>query len=97
MLIRINFWAQMPDNCMDHWSGSPQEFSGAATVGLGNNIVMFQVLCQVILHHFRTPGTWDCQILVLGTHEERALARVRVQSRDIASVDKTSLVTFLEG
>ena len=97
MLLRINFWVQRPDNCMGHWSGRPQEFSGAATVGLGNKTVMFQVLCQVILHRFRTPGTWGCHTLVLGTHGERALARVRVRSRDIASVDETSLVTFLEG
>ena len=56
VLVRINVWFQRPDNCMGHGSGRPQEFSGAATVGLGNNIVMFQVLCQVVLHCFRTPG-----------------------------------------
>ena len=82
---------------MGHWSGRPQEISGAATVGLGNNLVMFQVLCHVILHRFRAPGAWGCQTLVLGTHGERALARVRVRSRDIATVDETSLVTFLKG
>ena len=52
--------------------------------GLGNDMVMFQAICQVILHRLWTPGEWCCQTLVLGPHGERALAMVSVLSRDIA-------------
>ena len=52
-------------------------------------MVMFQVLCQVILHHFWTPGMWYCQTLVLCPYEERPLASIRVRSKDVGWPEAT--------
>ena len=59
---------------------------------LENDMVILQVPCQVVLHRFWTPGTWSCQTLELGPYGERALAMVRVRTRDVAR-DEVTLVS----
>ena len=75
---------------VDHpWSRRPPESSPELQPGLGNDMVVLQVPCQVVLHRFWTPGMWSCQTLELGPHGERALAMVRVRTRDVARADVT--------
>ena len=76
-----------PDSAPDR--GNLQNPLGQLAPGLGKDMVSFQVLCRVSLHCFWTTGAWCCQTLELGPHEERALARVRVRSRDVARAEAT--------
>ena len=83
----ISLWLPRPHTSMGTWLGRPQESSRQLQPGMRNDMVSFQVPCQGSLHRFWTTGMWCCQTLVLGPHGERALARVRFLSRDVARAE----------
>ena len=65
MLVRINFWVQRPDNCMGHWSGRSQEFSGAATARAWkqhSDVPGFVLSDPAPLHDPRRVGLSDFRI-----------------------------------
>ena len=65
---------------------------GQLQPGRGNYMVSFQVPSRVSLHHIWTPGPWCCQTMELGPHGERALARVRVPTREVARAEATLIL-----
>ena len=87
--VRISPWLPIPHTSIAPWLGGFRNILGQLQPGLGNDMVSFHVPCRVNLHHLCTPGVWCCQILVLDTHREIALGRVRVLSRDAAKAEAT--------
>ena len=87
--LRFSLWLPRPHMSMGPGRGGLWNPLGQLQPGLGDNMVSFQVPCRVRLHRFWTPGTWCCQTLELGPHGERALARVRVWSRNVARAEAT--------
>ena len=64
---------------------------GQLQPGLGNDMLRFHVPCHVSLHRFWTRDAWFVQRLELDPHGERALARIRVRSRDVSSAEATQV------
>ena len=62
---------------------------GQLQPGLGNHMLSFQVTCRLSLHRSLTPVAWCCHTFVLGPHREKAIARIRVQPRDVARAEAT--------
>ena len=91
VLVSIRIWIQRPHNSMGHRSGRLQE---CCNQGLANDMVNFQVPCRLTLHQLWTTGSWYCETLVLGTHGERALARVRCRCRDVARAKVTPVSIY---
>ena len=89
VLVAIPLWLPRPHMLFLPCSRRPPESFRAAAAGLGNDMVSLQFPCRVSLHRFRIPGTWFCQTLELGPHEERALAMVRIRSRDVTRAEAT--------
>jgi len=88
VLVRIRLWLPRPHTSMGPWSGRPQESSRAPAAGPGKL-------------HGEVPGSLTsepiplletrCVVLSdfgIGFHGKRALARVRVRSRDVARAER---------
>ena len=86
---RVSLWVPWPEALWAIGRVYLRNHLGQLQPGLGNDMVMFQVICQVILHRLWTPGVWCCQTLVLGPHGVRALARVRVLYGEFVRTDMT--------
>ena len=54
---------------MGHWSVGLRDPLVQLQPGLGNDMVMFQVVCQVILHLFWTPGVLLSDFVIVSRGE----------------------------
>ena len=87
--FRVPFWLPRPHIFFHPRSRRPPESFRAPAQVLGNDMLSFQVPYQVSLPCFWTPVVWCFRTLELGPHGERALARVRVGSKDVTRAEAT--------